>query len=265
MKTIALLLLVAFCASVSAQSQCGHFEVVNPDDLGVGYTEVGPNLILNQHNELVLTDPTIVQGTNFSIIQGVSATYYGDPICIAVIDCGAAGSGSVQVSIYNIQSARVFTGIELKEICSNDGVFFGCVDTAFIPDDVQEAIPPGFVVGVFGDELRIQYVTSPVAGHSTTLSYSVWLACKEHEYWDYELISTLMVEDAISRNIRKLTTLREKVSALQSTLFDNDNGRCEDIGMKVDLSPAAMESFEFLDCIIDRNVEATHFLTEISA
>ncbi len=81
-----------------------------------------------------------------------------------MIDCGSAGQGSVNISIENIQSARLFTGIALKEICSNDGVFFGCVDTAFIPDDVQEAIPPGFVVGVFGDELRITYTEKTHSG-----------------------------------------------------------------------------------------------------
>ncbi len=47
--------------------------------------------------ELINHLPPIIV-PNFAIIQGVSGTYYGDPICIAIIDCGAAGKGQSLIS-----------------------------------------------------------------------------------------------------------------------------------------------------------------------
>jgi hypothetical protein len=105
-------------------------------------------------------------GENMSLIQGVSYSSYGDPICVAVIDCGAAGAEQVHASIKNVQSGRVFEGVVLKEICSNPGVFFGCVDTAYQTLTSPDPIPADIVVGEFGDELRIQYnSSSPIDGH----------------------------------------------------------------------------------------------------
>mgnify|MGYP007061218758 CR=1 FL=1 len=108
-----------------------------------------------------------------SLIQGVSYSYYGEPICIAVIDCGAAGAGSVEASVLNVQSGITFTNITLSEICSNPGVFFGCVDTAYFAPNSTETVPPDVVVGEFGDELRVQYTSSrPISGQIRSFSYS---------------------------------------------------------------------------------------------
>jgi len=263
---------LVFCLSVVVQvsviwATCPTmFGYINPESFDpTQYHQVGPNLYLDQHNELVLTDSRLVQVANFTWIQGVSYSYYGDPICIAVIDCGAAGDRIVNVTITNVRSKRIFQGIELQEICSNPGVFYGCVDTAFIPESAQEAIPPGFVVGEFGDELVISYTSSePLQGSRQTFTQSIWLSCKELQFWDYEMISTLMLEDSLSRNIRKLTTLKDKIVLLQNQLFSNPEGTCEDIGMKIDLAPAAMESFEFLECVMDRYTESLQFLTEVT-
>lgn len=254
-------ILYALC-SAADNKQCIQFEVVDPENLDPAlYTVVAPNLILNQHNELVLTSPA-VQDANFTRIQGVTYSYYGDPICIAIIDCGEAGTGSIQVSISNVQSLRVFSGIELKEICSNYGVFFGCVDTAFVPLNDTEPVPQGFVGGEFGDELVIEYTPDHLINGSVPLTYPIWLSCKELEYWDYELISTLMIEDALNRNIRKLQNLKQQILGVQALLFNN-TVKCEDLGIEADLAPVAMESFEFLDCLVDRYTDATHFLSEV--
>jgi len=259
------MLLAPWCWAGGSSKQCIQFEVVNASNLDTSqYTVVGPNLILNQHNELVLTDPNVVQGPNFTTIQGVTYSYYGEPICIAIIDCGAAGTGSVNVSILNVQSLRTFSDIVLKEVCSNYGVFFGCVDTAYVPLNETEPVPPGFVGGEFGDELVIQYTSSePIDGSRKAYSQAIWLSCKELEYWDYELISTLMVEDSLSRNIRQLTALREQIVQLQNTLFGGST-TCEDFGANGNLAAVATESFEFLDCIVDRYTDAVHFYSEVA-
>ena len=72
-----------------------------------------------------------------------------------------------------------------------------------------------------------------------------------------------MIEDSLQRNIRKLELLKEKISALQGLLFQNSQRQCEAIGTNEDLAPAALRSFEFLDCIVDRYTDARQFLTQV--
>ncbi|KAL6065592.1 hypothetical protein QOT17_010055 [Balamuthia mandrillaris] len=228
--------------------------------LAAGYSVVGPNLVLNKNGKLVLTQGQSAGG-DFAIIQSVTGTIYGEPLCVTVIDQGAAGSGSISgVTIKNVQRDTQLIFPELDEVCSQEGVFFGCINTASTP--VAELPPAGAIAGDFGDELQVSYNSSN-PGAPDVEPYSVWLSCGETEEFSFELISTLMIKDSIARNRRKLEGLKRKVEFVQSVLFDND-ASCEAIGVLVDLAPAALESFKFLDCIVTRHTQAREFLEDIS-
>lgn len=73
------------------------------------------------------------------------------------------------------------------------------------------------------------------------------------------MISDLMLKDSIDRNVKKLTNLKSKIVLLQQILFGSNDTSCEDISTVVNLAPAALDSFQFLDeCIIDRNAQVGH-------
>jgi hypothetical protein len=102
----------------------------------------------------------VTTAQNFTHIQGVSGSFYGEPICVTIFDCGAAGAGSTSVEVVNRQR-NVVTTFEIEEICSNDGVFFGCVETAYVPfNDTNAPDPTTIVSGEFGDELVVRYTSS---------------------------------------------------------------------------------------------------------
>ncbi|ELR18343.1 uncharacterized protein ACA1_119730 [Acanthamoeba castellanii str. Neff] len=269
MKLLGLLMVALFVVAASGK-QCATFDRLMDYDptapLPPGYSETGiPGVILNEHNKVVRIDSEPGQPANFAHLQGVSNSYYGSPLCVLIIDCGAANAEHITAAVTNVNRNDTPVQFNLEALCSQDGLFFGCVDTSFVPASGW-AMDENVVVGEFGDELEISYSPAqPIDGVFVDFRYSVWLSCKEHKEWTFETISDLMLKDAIARNVKKLNKLKEKIALLQNILFESTEHSCESISNVVNLAPAALHSFQFLDeCIIDRNSQAADFLTRVN-
>jgi hypothetical protein len=265
-----LLFLLSILLGVSlVAGQCPTFDRIFNYTVGMnlpwGFYETGiPNIILNEHNQVVRTDNEPGQPMNFAALQGVSYTYYGAPICAVVFDCGANESSSVSATVSNVNTNQTWE-LVLNSLCTQPGLFFGCIDTSYNPPAGDD---PGVdvVVGEFGDQILISYTSAqPISGDTPMeFQYSIWLTCQETQNWTFETISSLMLQDSISRNLKKLYNLQSKILLIQEILFGSENITCEDISTLVNLSPAALSSFEFLDeCIIYRNIDASAFLSHV--
>lgn len=97
--------------------------------------------VLNFSSALV-----VPAAANFAHLQGVSNSYYGSPLCVLIIDCGAANEGTLpslpfflfllrqtpwrvipeyitaEVTNVNRNETVMFN---LEALCSQDGLFFG--------------------------------------------------------------------------------------------------------------------------------------------
>lgn len=236
------------------------FKVINAEEpLPEGYQNLAdagfPNIILDNEGRLAITDSNLIQGPEFALIQGVSASAYGEPICAVIVDCASSGNDTIVADIENVSNNRSFTPFTLYEVCSNPGVFFGCVNT----QHESSTAAPEIVTGDFGDEIKISYTS--VSG--SIYEWSVWLRCRPNQYWSYEEISSLLIRDGLVRNIEKLEKLKKKILKTQELLFESDV-ECEDIGQLINLAPAAISSFDFLECIGTREDQASEFLGHIT-
>jgi len=247
---------------------CSEFRIVDGwdlENLPEGYQVVGPNLILDDYGKLVLTDTRLVQTDNFTIIQGVTAGLWGDPLCMAVIDCAAAGRGHVEANVVNVQRDLSFGPVVLEELCSNPGVFFGCVDTNCVPADLSpDEFPLDAVGGEWGDELKVLYTSlGEIGGEQVQFEWSVWLASREHPYWTFEHVTDLMIRDSIRRNINKLQGLKKSIERLSDLLYNGDED-CEEIGLATSLEDVSIASWGFLDQIESREQSARNFLKDVA-
>jgi len=139
-------------------------------------------------------------------------------------------------------------------------VFFGCIDSAFGEKLVSSQVGPSgpIVTGEFADTLSISY-TDPYG--ASTANYNVWLVCGNQPNWSFDLISSLMLRDAYNRSIEKLTNLKVKILQVQGLLFNNvQDIPCEEIGQITDLAGTALDFFNFLECLGDRELSEDAFL-----
>lgn len=259
MRLTTLIFTLFFLGSVISQECCFDNLGGMPNE-GRGYTQVG-NIWLNARNQIVLTDPNLVQDQDTSVLLDVSVSVWGEQVCSTLIDCGAFDplvdrlDLFVDVMAYNVrtQESVLFRANHIPGN-ANRGVFFGCVNTT-----ATLGVTPleNAIYGQFGDELRIIY--QPVVGDPCY--FPVWPSCKATEHWSYGEITYLMADDVIRRQVRKLQNLKNKVQYLKNRLFTEEAPTCEDWARHVvDLSPLALSSFAFLEALNVRNINADGFL-----
>eukprot|EP01090_Pellita_catalonica_P008774 TRINITY_DN19841_c0_g1_i1.p1 TRINITY_DN19841_c0_g1~~TRINITY_DN19841_c0_g1_i1.p1 ORF type:complete len:467 (+),score=57.35 TRINITY_DN19841_c0_g1_i1:121-1521(+) len=243
------------------RASCVEFEIIDGwKPLPYGFVSLHDaglrNIVLDAEGQLALTDPKIEFSQTMHYIQDVSHTTVGSPICATIIDCTQAGAGSISAQITNVHDEpALFTrNFVLEEVCSNPGVFFGCIDSEDCEDEIESPHDTSKIQSCFGDELQVTYRDS---------EYSVWLRCVDTKYWSYEQVSHLLIRDGIARNVAKLEKLKRKIGEVQDILFDSDVN-CEDIGQVVNLSPTAISAFDFLQCLGTREENAEDFLLQVT-
>jgi len=235
---------------------------IPPEDSGFYHT-VG-NIVLSQRNKVVLTDPDLLQDENTSVILDVSVSVWGEDVCVSLIDCGAFNPEEQRLEqTVTVTAFNADTGAQLDFTAhhipgnANRGVYFGCVHT----ERVDGSYPAGeAIAGDFGHELRIVY--TPEVGD--TCYFPVWPSCKETEHWSYGEITCLMAQDVIGRNINKLRNLKKKVEYLQELLLGDEEPYCQDWARVKDLAPLSLSSFEFLEALNTRHINAVNFLDYVN-
>jgi len=236
-----------------------------------------PGIVLSPEGKLVLLEPPISKNASearsFVGIQGISATFYGEPICATIVDCGFAGNGSIYAYVYNVGRNETFGPFELSEVCSNPGVFFGCIDTVFALPSQNVGSFGGVggspvVLGEIGDELEVVYISSildtTAGGNVVNVSFDspVYLTCNQTRHWNFTFVSRLLLQEKLETNRLKLVKLLSQLERLNGDLFGAEQfiGKCEYVGRATDLSTISLQSFNFLDCLDGRKEDAAFFL-----
>jgi len=244
---------------------CDQFNVYLPGTpLPAGYEDLShilPNIVLDAEGKVTLPCAPTVTDSGYFVPEVLSVvySYYGEPICAVIVDCNMAGVGQILPTVTNNDRQETLTFVA-EELCSNPGVFFGCIDSAFGHKlELSKIGAAGKVVtGEFADTLTIGY-TDPYGFSSP--SVSIWLVCGNQPHWSFDLISSLMLRDAFNRSIEKLTSLRTKILQVQGLLFNNAQDiPCEEIGQATDLAGTALDFFNFLECLGDRELNEDAFL-----
>jgi len=244
---------------------CDQFNIYVPGTpLPDGYqdlTDILPNIVLDQEGKVTLPCPPSLSadGLFVPLILSVQYSYYGEPVCAVIVDCNVAGVGQIFPTVTNVGRGQSLTFVA-EELCSNPGVFFGCIDSAYGSrlSPARQGASGTVLTGEFADTIEVSY-TDPYGFSSN--SYQIFLTCGNQPYWSFDLISSLLLRDAFNRSIEKLVNLREKILNVQGLLFDNvENIPCEEIGQATDLSQTALSFFNFLDCLGNRELSEDAFL-----
>ena len=231
-----------------------------------------PGLYLDQEGRIVLpcnlssaVDSTGGNNSSVPVVLTASASSFGTPICAVVIDCRDTGVGNITLVATNVRLNET-VAFQAQELCSQPGVFFGCVDTAYVaagnPIPSSSSYSEPTIIGQFGDQFVISFNT--ISGLQSN-RYGVYPTCGTGGTYPYEMVSSLLLQDAYNRTITKLSNLRNRLLIAQALLFNNAQGiPCEDIGQATDLSQTALEFFNFLECIGNRQVAELTFLNELA-
>jgi len=282
MKSVLFILsLCYFLVLASSQYQsllqtCGPF---NTYDARLGYalpegytdlTNTFPGLYLDEEGRITLPCnlSTTVGSTNnnIPIILSASASVFGTPICVLAVDCPDTGRGSITLNARNNRNNQSVS-FTAEEICSQPGVFFGCVDTAYssATNATTTSYDEPTISGQFGDQITLSY--SSVNTPAQSNNYQVYVSCSySADGYAYQQVSSLLIQDAVNRTMAKLAALRRRIVLAGELLFSNAEGiPCEEIGQAADLSQTALEFFNFLECLGNREAAEASFNNRFAA